>query len=95
MAETYRAAMQHHDIFSGSARTTSTANAVPNVTNKVKKWKSIDEGLEELRKMSRRELIQLYLELECDDCTLKPFSDAKRDKSYDGYLLDNGPVLVS
>jgi hypothetical protein len=62
--------------------------------SKAKEWKSIDEGLAELQCMKRRDLIQLYLECDSGD-TVAMFNNAMKRRSYDGYLLDNGPVLVS
>lgn len=97
MAQTYFAVKQHHNNISVSTRKSSAANTAQSiyVADRMKKWKSVDEGLDELRRMSRRELVELYLELESVNCTLKMFRNAKRDTRFDGYLLDNGPILVS
>ncbi len=59
---------------------------------RVNEWKSINEVTINLKKMSRRELIELYLE--CDPPG-EEFHLTDSAWVCDGYLLGNGPILVS
>lgn len=88
MAEMYCMAGKYQRLSSTALQPTSS------FLSKTKEWKSVDEGLAELQGMKRRDLIQLYFECDSDD-TIAMLSNVVKRKSYDGYLLDNGPVLVS
>ena len=94
IAEMYQTVGKHQRLSSASAAASNASRAPSSVLAESKDWKSVEEGLTQLQRMSRRELIELYLNCDSDD-TLKLFNNAKQSKVYDGYLLDNGPVLVS
>ena len=67
------------------------------VTMRAANWKSIDEAVHELQKMSRRDLISLYLDCEHPNVNnLAVTSEQTKDNwvYYDGHLLSNGPILV-
>jgi len=85
MVEMYHAVWKHKSV---------TETPKPSMVTKRSEWKSPDDALLNLQKMSRRELIQLYLECDKGD-TAAFFGGNSKRKAYDGYLLDNGPVLVS
>jgi hypothetical protein len=100
MVEMYQTSRQHHQGLAPS--TQSSANHDEGMSRgsislaaKAKQWKSVSEGLSELRKMPRRELIQLFLQCENPDSLALFNHDANNQNvAYDGYLLDNGPILV-
>lgn len=85
----YRSVKEYH-----RHRPTNSNTFQPCSTN-TKHWKSVDEGLSELQKMSRRQLIQLFLECKSQETMSFNSGDASEETVvYDGYLLNNGPVLV-
>jgi hypothetical protein len=86
MVEMYHAVGQHH------RRSAPVEGLSPPILSKLQKWKSVDDSVTELQKMSRREIIQLYLE--CDSGDTSALFNTKKENIYDGYLLDNGPILV-
>jgi len=60
-------------------------------------WESLDEAIEELRTMKRKDLISLFLDCEhpgINDLAVTSEKTNEDDWVYDGYLLDNGPILV-
>lgn len=60
-------------------------------------WKSLDEAIGELRTMKRKDLISLFLDCEhpdVNDLAVTSQQTNEDDWVYDGYLLDNGPILV-
>ena len=60
-------------------------------------WKSLDEAIDELRTMKRKDLISLFLDCEhpdINDLAVVSQQTTGNDCVYDGYLLDNGPILV-
>lgn len=60
-------------------------------------WKSLDEAIDELRTMKRKDLISLFLDCEnpdINDLAVTSQQTNEDDWVYDGYLLDNGPILV-
>ena len=63
------------------------------VVSKRNKWKTTDEAVNGLSNMKKKELIELYLQ--CEPPDLPSDISYYNDKyQYDGYLLDNGPVLT-
>lgn len=90
MLEMYNTVGRHQRLTSVAISSSSAAS----ILTEAKTWISVDEAVLELRKMPRRELIQLYLECRSDEA-FGVFNAARENISYDGYLLDNGPVLVS
>lgn len=63
-------------------------------------WKSPEEVLEGLSRMKKRELLELFLRCDApsvdDHLVFSGDDDGEEGGSwrYDGYLLDNGPILV-
>ena len=60
-------------------------------------WESLDEAIDELRTMKRKDLISLFLDCEHPDINDLAVTSEKTNEDdwvYDGYLLDNGPILV-
>ncbi|KAL7476485.1 hypothetical protein ACHAW6_002341 [Cyclotella cf. meneghiniana] len=100
MFEMYQTLQQHHQCLAPSTQSSAThdegmSRASISLAAKARKWKSVSEGLTELRKMPRRELIQLFLQCENTE-SLELFNhDANQQNAvYDGYLLNNGPILT-
>ena len=63
----------------------------------VASWESLDEAIDELQTMKRKALISLFLDCEHPDINdLAAVSQQTNGNGwvYDGYLLDNGPILV-
>lgn len=60
--------------------------------NMLNDCKSIDDATSKLKKMTRSELIELYLGCDAPDEEFQLKDDAWK---CDGYLLENGPILVS
>lgn len=61
-------------------------------------WESLDEAIEELRTMKRKDLISLFLDCEhpgINDLAVTSEKTNEDDWVYDGYLLDNGPILTT
>lgn len=61
------------------------------------KWKTIDEAVHDLSNMKKRDLVELFLHCDAPDimsdirfCS----NDDGKNWRYDGYLLDNGPILT-
>jgi hypothetical protein len=60
-------------------------------------WESLDEAIDELQTMKRKDLITLFLDCEHPDINDLAVTSEKTNEDdwvYDGYLLDNGPILV-
>ena len=83
MYETYALVQQYRQPLS-----------LPSSSSLAKTWKSTDEALEGLRKMKKKDLVELFLHCEPPAKSELAFSDGEQDWRYDGYLLDNGPILV-
>ena len=87
MYETYALVQQHSRWLS------LPASSPPAVSQT---WKSTDETGEGLSKMKRQELLELFLRYDCPLVSDVLFSDdSAHEWDYDGYILDNGPILVS
>lgn len=91
MIEMYHTVGRHRRLTSGAIPSSSANGPLP-ILSKAKVWKTVDEAVSELQKMPRRELIRLYLECRSDE-TFDVFNAARESISYDGYLLDNGPLV--
>lgn len=100
MFEMYQTLQQHHQCLAPSTQSSAThdegmSRASISLAAKARKWKSVSEGLTELRKMPRRELIQLFLQCEnTESLALFNHDTNQQHAVYDGYLLNNGPILV-
>jgi hypothetical protein len=94
MYEMFTLARNHNNKLS-SPRTPLTSD---DMTTRAANWKSIDEAIDELHTMNRRDLISLYLDCEHPDVNdlAVMCNQAGEDNNwvYDGYLLSNGPILV-
>jgi len=80
-------------------------NSSPVASDQIRRaanWRSIDEAINELQTMKRKDLISLYLDCEHPDvndlavtcCRETNHGTMDDDWVYDGYLLSNGPILV-
>ncbi|KAL7548505.1 hypothetical protein ACHAWF_011797 [Thalassiosira exigua] len=91
--ETYALVQQRRQQLQLSRDATLRSSAVSEATA----WKSADECLEGLLKMSRKDLVDLFLHCEAPDVRDLAFIDgvdADQHWEYDGFLLDNGPILT-
>jgi len=74
------------------------STSIPDVVSKRNKWKTTDEAVNGLSNMKKKELVELYLQCEPPDLSsdISYYNNKKGYQyQYDGYLLDNGPVLTS
>ena len=58
-------------------------------------WASADEAVEGLSRMKKRDLVELFMHCDSPETSGLAFCDEGEGWRYDGYLLDNGPILVS
>ena len=63
------------------------------VVTKANSWTSIDEAVEGLKNMNKRDLVELFLHCDAPEISDLSFSDGNQDWRYDGTLLDNGPLV--
>eukprot|EP00804_Cyclotella_cryptica_P001960 CCRYP_007385-RA/>CCRYP_007385-RA protein AED:0.01 eAED:0.01 QI:41/1/1/1/1/1/2/2078/257 len=99
MIEMYQTLQQHHQRLPPSSQSAThnerMSRASVSLPTNAKQWKSVSECLTELREMPRRELIELFLQ--CENPKSLAFFHRNANKQnmvYDGYLLDNGPILT-
>lgn len=96
MYETYAIVKQHKRQLQISSPSPSSPQLKSEVVSKSRCWETIDEAVNGLSNMKKKELIELFIHCNPPDL----------DKDlvcyhlgggwvYDGYLLDNGPILVS
>lgn len=74
---------------SRSTSTVSSASMTSQILERTRQWKTTVDARIGLQNMSRQDLIQLFLQCET------PSLDELSGYTCDGYLLDNGPILVS
>ena len=86
MYETYAIVKQHRQQL--PRRLTSAVGVT-----KAKTWRSIDEAVEGLENMNKRDLVELFLHCDAPEISDLSFSDGNQDWRYDGTLLDNGPLV--
>jgi len=93
MYDTYSLVQQHRQQLQLQSPITPPEVSV---VSKVKKWSSVDEALDGLSTMNKKDLVELFLHCEAPSISDLSFSDSgQEDWRYDGLLLDNGPILVS
>jgi len=101
MYETY-ALVQHHrhpsphssSSSAAALSSSSLASSPPAVVSKAKAWRTIDDALEGLENMKKKDLVELFLHCNSPSISDLAFGDGEQEMRYDGYLLDNGPILT-
>ena len=97
MYETYAIVKQHtRQLQLSSSSSSSSPQLIPEVVSKSRCWKTIDEAVNGLSNMKKKELVELFLH--CNNPDLDTELVCYHQGGgwiYDGYLLDNGPILVS
>jgi len=92
MYDTYSLVQQHRQQLQLQSPITPPEVSV---VSKVKKWSSVDEALDGLSTMNKKDLVELFLHCEAPSISDLSFSDSgQEDWRYDGLLLDNGPILT-
>ena len=71
------------------------ASSPPQSVLQAQRWASVDEAVEGLSDMTKRELMELFLHCEAPGLSDLANCDGKELMVYDGTLLANGPILVS
>lgn len=107
MYETYSLVQHHKKRLMSSPSTLSAASkrrALPpsspsSAASKYQTWTTIDEALVGLKNMKKRDLLDVFLH--CDPPAISDLGISSDDDDegeggtrYDGYLLDNGPILT-
>lgn len=77
-----------------SSSSLSTASSTSAVVSKANTWRTIDEALEGLENMNKKDLVELFLHCDPPAISDLAFSDGDQEMKYDGYLLDNGQILT-
>jgi len=86
-----------YSLIKGYPQQLQLSSTIPEVVSKRNKWKTTDEAVHELSNMKKKELVDLYLQCEPPDLSsdIAYYNDKKGYQyQYDGYLLDNGPILT-
>ena len=94
MYETYAIVKQHTRQLQLSS--SSSSPQLPEVVSKSRCWKTIDEAINGLSNMKKKELVELFLNCNHPDLDTELVCYHQGGGwIYDGYSLDNGPILVS
>jgi len=86
-----------YSLIKGYPQQLQLSTSIPDVVLKRNKWKTTDEAVNGLSNMKKKELVELYLQCEPPDLSsdISYYNNKKGCQyQYDGYLLDNGPVLT-